>query len=104
MSYDISLENAGPVPRHYEGGHYNTSGAHEAQLNVTYNYAKHFDFRALDKQLAQNVTMLLQDAVIKLGTEQDSDYWAPTPGNTGYACLILLMWARLFPNATFVVD
>ena len=29
------------------------------------------------------------------------DYWAPTPGNAGYALNILLDWARQYPEATF---
>ncbi len=32
------------------------------------------------------------------------DYWAPTPGNAGYALNILLEWAREHPEAVFDGD
>jgi len=31
------------------------------------------------------------------------DYWAPTPGNAGYALNILLEWAREFPKGVFTI-
>ena len=48
--------------------------------------------------------MKIDEAVKKLGTTQDSDYWKPTPGNAGHALNILLTWAVDNPDAIFRVS
>jgi len=79
-------------------------GCDVADLNVTYNYAKWFDFRALDGRVARDVAPLLRGFVEKHGTQRDPDYWKPTPGNVGAACARLLGWAECYPDARFDVD
>ncbi len=107
MSYWISLhDEQGNMPQvsgFEEGGTYCVGGSTEADLNVTYNYSKHFNFRDLHKQKAQDTIRLLADAVRELGTERDEDYWEPSPGNAGYACAVLLGWAKTHPACTWEV-
>lgn len=107
MSYDITLSDENgvvPVERHFDGGTRALGGTPYADLNVTFNYRKHFDFNLLHEAIASDVEPIMADAVATLGTERDEDYWAPTPGNTGYALSILLGWARQHPDATFEVS
>ena len=107
MSWDISLcdENGCvEVERFTEGGTYAIGGSTDADLNVTYNYGKHFDFRdELHGKKAADVIPLLEAKVAELGTERDRDYWNPTPGNVGYTLALLLRWAQQYPDAVFDV-
>lgn len=107
MSYWIYLESDAPleVANHSEGGTFALGGTNEPELNVTYNYAKHFDYRGeLHGKTAAESVPALEAAVAKLGTKRASDYWASTPGNAGYACNILLGWAKQHPDATWRVS
>ena len=97
------------VPRHEDGGTYALGGTTEADLNVTYNYSKHYyrvlglpeGFRSLNNMTAAEALPYLEKGVAELGTERSSDYWEPTEGNAGYALSILLGWAKLYPKAVF---
>lgn len=98
MSYDISLSNPETgetleVGNHQEGSIIAIGGVPFADMNVTYNYSKHFDFRSLHGKTGQETIPVLAEAVRRLGTIRDRDYWATTPGNAGYACSVLLGWA-----------
>ena len=107
MSWWISLcENEKPcvVEAFEEGGTQALGGSTDADLNVTYNYGKHFRFPNLAGMTGEQSIPLLSDAVERLGVERDADYWAPTEGNVGYACAILLSWARQYPAATWCVS
>ncbi len=117
MSYDISLRDpktgeAVTVDHHCEGGTRPVFGIDDAELNVTYNYgpfyAEHIDaeegIRWLYGRTGRQVQERLEKAVAALGTERDSDYWQPTPGNAGYALAILLRWAKQHPTAVFGGD
>lgn len=117
MSWDIYLRNGddlATVERHEDGGTYVVGGTTEAHLNVTWNYGEViyrmglFDGAGLKEFLhgkqAADVIPALEDAVKRLGTFRYRDYWAPTPGNTGYALNILLIWARQHPTAVFEVE
>ncbi len=112
MSYDIRLEGNITVPAHTEGGTYVLGGSGRADLNVTYNYGKFF-YDVIDSELGirwlygktgAETSERLADAVAILGTEQDDDYWASTPGNAGHALNVLLEWARLYPEAVWRGD
>ena len=106
MSYWIYLEDEnGPVEveRHAEGGTYAIGGVSEAMVDVTYNYARHFDFRALNEKQAKETLPALEAAVDELGTERHPDYWEPTPGNAGAAVALLRDWARQHPEAVWDV-
>lgn len=115
MSYDVSLEDESgtcvAVDRHTEGGTYAVGGTVDADLNVTYNYSW-FYFRYLDKKhglrwlsgkRASETIEKLEAAVKELGDNTYEDYWAPTPGNAGYALAVLLGWAKQYPDATWRV-
>ena len=116
MSYDITLsKNKKPVKvkKFEEGGTQVMGGSEEAWLNVTYNYGW-FYYKYLDKKegirwlygkKAKDCVKRLEKTVKELGTNQyERDYWAPTPGNAGYALNILLQWAKQNPDATFSGD
>lgn len=110
MSYWISLRNPDDeqplilAVAHSEGGTYALGGTDEAVLNVTYNYARFFNFRALDSKTGEASIPLLEAAVEELGTERDENYWASTSGSAGYACSILLKWAREHPEGIWHVS
>jgi hypothetical protein len=79
---------------------------------VTYNYSKHYresidregGLGWLHEKKASETIKRLEKAIKKLGTERDTDYWAGTPGNAGYALSILLKWAKQHPDAVFRVS
>lgn len=113
MSYWVYLKDAESntveVPRHQEGGTYVVGGICNAELNITYNYAKvygRFDFsiRDLDGKWAGDYIEVMEKIVAVTGTARGDDYWEPTPGNAGYALSILLAWAKLHPDAVFGVS
>ena len=126
MSYWVSLHDENgdivDVETFEEGGTQVVGGSTEADLNVTYNYGKpirdamvvadfpyserfdYFGVSALHGQRAGDTITTLEVGVTILGTEQDDDYWAATPGNAGYALNILLGWARQYPDAVWNVN
>ncbi len=115
MSYWVSLRDKDTgeivgVDSHQEGGTYALGGISEADLNVTYNYGKFYyeiwghGLLGLQGQKASDVIPKLEEAVTKLGTYQNANYWAATPGNAGYALSILLKWAKANPDAIFHVN
>lgn len=103
MSWWIRLEHPetkelAEVENFQEGGTQLVGGSTKAELNVTYNYGKHFRFDELHGRKAKDTIVKLLDAVSNLGKDRDEDYWNPTQGNVGYACNILLGWAMKNPN------
>ena len=106
MSYDITLLRDGDpvtVERHTEGGIHILGGTDRADLNVTYNYYRHFDFRGLDGRTGADTLFELKAGVALLGVERDPDYWNPTEGNVVYTLEILRRWAEQYPDATWEV-
>ena len=116
MGYTIELVDAYgdvvQVNRHAEGSTYLPNGTTLAEITITYNYAKHFR-ETIDESLgirwlygmkAKHCIPVLHGAVRELGTLQDEDYWAKTPGNAGHMLSILLKWAKQHPEATFRGD
>ena len=108
MSWWISLNDSEgeplPVDKFTEGGTYALGGSDKADLNVTYNYGKHFDFEQLNGKTGKATQKLLDEAVEKLGTIRDHDYWNPTEGNVGRACSILAKWAHQYPKGVWRVN
>lgn len=114
MSYDVSLMKGGvicQVSRHTEGGTYALGGTEDAELSITYNYARPFamtlpdgGIRWLHEKTAAETIGAIERAVGMLGVQQYHDYWAPTPGNAGHALNILLGWARLHPDGVWHVS
>lgn len=107
MSWWVSLNKKGipvEVDSFREGGTYCMFGASEADLNVTYNYGKHFDFNSLHRKKAKTTIKVLEDKIKEFGTKKEKDYWQPTKGNVGYALNILLTWAKQYPEARWRVN
>jgi len=109
MSYWISLNNpktneVATVESFTDGGIYGVGGSTEADLNVTYNYARHFNFRGLHGRKASKTIKKMEIAVKQLGTKRSDDYWDPTEGNTGHTINILLSWAKQFPKYVWDVN
>jgi len=103
MSWWISLNdpNTGfcaDVESFQEGGTIVVGGSTDADMNVTYNYGKHFDFKHLHGMRARSSILILQRHVESLGKNRDEDYWNPTEGNVGFCLSILLKWAKQYPN------
>jgi hypothetical protein len=92
------------VTPHAEGGTFALGGTNHAELNVTYNYGRHFRFPDLHGQVAIDTVPELQGAVARLGTDRDPDYWQPTAGNAGATCALLLAWAQEHPTARWRVS
>lgn len=107
MSWDISLQyddgKVCTVARHTEGAIYAVGGVDLADLNVTYNYGKHFAFGGLHGCEARDTVAELRSATMKLGTVKADDYWEATEGNAGFAASILLAWAEQHPGAIWHV-
>ena len=121
MGYDIELvDEAGellPVPPHSAGSMLKMDSKMEkvipedlSEITITYNYAEplhtffEFSFRHLDGNQAKHFLDTLKDIVDKFGTTKyDRDYWAPTLGNIGYVCNILLSWSEMYPDAWWKV-
>ena len=115
MSWWVSLvgEDGGvvEVPKHEWGGVYTVGRSTGGSINITYNYSSHFrrvlggeGLWDLDGVTGEDAIPLLQAATVVLGMETDKDHWKPTPGNAGFALLILLAWATLYPEAVFRVS
>ena len=113
MSWWIALkdENGSVVETdtiRQEGGTQIMGGTTEAELNVTYNYGKHFSFSQLNGLSAKEAAPKIKYAVDKLGNETNEDYWKPTEGNVKAALQTLLDFAEYAIsknlNATFVVN
>ena len=110
VSYDIAFERTGKKvfldrPHDLRGGTYALGGTQEAWLNITYNYSGFFaevlgagGIRSLHGKSGRELLPILEDAVAKLGTERDVDYWKATRGNAGAALNDLLSLAYAVPS------
>ena len=99
MSYWISLRDVSEVVLdtnivRAEGGTYILEGMSEAELNVTWNYAKHFNYQQLGGLTAENALKLLRKAISSLNDDCDEDYWKPTEGNVKESLVTLAEFAE----------
>jgi hypothetical protein len=119
MSYDIELIH--PVtgqtlqldqPHQMKGGTYCLGGTTGAELNITYNYAKHY-YRALDADKGIRVIYgmtgaesipALDLAIAALGDDVSDDYWEPTEGNAKAALAQLRALASMRPDGVWRGD
>ena len=118
MSYDISLHD--PVtrevteldePHDMRGGTYCAGGTDELWLNVTYNYAPHFErvlgergIRAIYGMTGAESIPVLEAAAARLADDASDDYWDATEGNAKRALLQLAAMARLRPDGIWDGD
>jgi len=96
MSYDIYLKDA--------------VGDITAELNITYNYAKHYRMlgekgirEIYGKTGAQSIPML-KNAISVLGDDVHDNYWEPTEGNAKRALMQLLELAQMRPDGVWKGD
>lgn len=118
MSYDLGLCDAvtGDVleldsPHHMRGGTYKIGGCETAEINITYNYAKHFCRVMGDKGIRTIYGMtgaesipVIESAIASLGDDVDKDYWKATEGNAKRALKQCLALARLRPDGVWQGD
>lgn len=121
MSYDINLLD--PITKkvieindaHFlRGGTYKIGGSTELSLNITYNYSEFLHkviqpettpsedksgIRSLYGMTALEAIPILEAAILKLKSDFDRDYWAPTEGNTKRALNNLLTMCKMRPDA-----
>lgn len=134
MSYDIKLID--PItkdvlqldsPHHMRGGTYQVGGTTEASLNVTYNYAEHFQrvfgdekveltpfekvfgggktgIRRLYGMTGAESIPVLEKAISLLADDVNEDYWKPTEGNAKRALIQLLTLAKMRPDGVWNGD
>jgi len=118
MSYDISLRD--PVtkrvlqldePHHMRGGSYQIGGTFRAELNITYNYAKHYvrvigidGIRSLYGKTGAESIPMLKMAIAELGDDVNENYWDPTEGNAKRALTQLLALAQMLPHGVWDGD
>lgn len=118
MSYDLGLQDAITrewltldEPHHMRGGTYCIGGSSTAEINITYNYAKHY-YRVMgDKGLrtiygktgAESIP-ILESAIEQLGNDVDDDYWKGTEGNAKRALLQCLALAKMRPDGVWAGD
>jgi hypothetical protein len=113
MSYDIYLryQDGGRAYLSQQhtitGGTYVLGGTDEAWLNVTYNYASHFEavlgpvgIRSIYGLEAKESIPILKAAAKKLRGRPSRDYWEPTEGNAKKALLDLVRLAKIAPSGT----
>ena len=118
MSYDVYLHDPEtnqiaivPDGHDLRGGTYAIGGSAYAELNVTYNYAKHLwrvlgegGVRSLYEMTGQESIPKLRSAIAQLGDDVDPDYWNPTEGNAKAALKNLLLLAQACPNGIWKGD
>ena len=118
MSYDIELQDpvTGRVieldkPHQMKGGTYAIGGTNLAELNITYNYCKHFyrlfgenGIRFIYGKTAAETLPLLKDGAALLGDDVSDDYWEPTEGNAKAALMQLIALSQMRPDGVWAGD
>mgnify|MGYP001213338952 CR=1 FL=1 len=78
--------------------------SYDVSLNFGSEHFSRFGgLRELNGMTAMDSIPILAEAVAALGTEQDEDYWKPTPGNAGHALNVMLGWAKQCPDAVWEI-
>lgn len=117
MSYDIRLmEPIGDrtvrfdVPHQIQGGTYQIGGTEEAELNITYNYGKHYyktfgenGIRTVYGMTGAESIPIIKEAMSKLGDDVSDDYWDDTEGNAKKALAGMLAFAQMRPDGIWEV-
>jgi hypothetical protein len=118
MSYDVELVHpiSGKVleldsPHFMKGGTYAVGGTHEATLNITYNYSKHFvrifgnkGIHTINGMTGVDSIPVLSNAINKLGDDVSDDYWAATEGNAKNSLVQLLTLVKMRPDGIWRVE
>lgn len=119
MSYDISLIDPKtgksaelPFAMRLVGGTVPVGGTTVADVNITYNYSKHFSrlfgvdgIRTLYGKSGRETLQMLTDAALSLENNVDvNDYWAATDGNVKEAIVQLINLALWCPDGVWDGD
>jgi hypothetical protein len=119
MSYDIALIDPKTKQiiefdksHNFRGGIYSLREDYKgAWLNITYNYANHFQkvfgkkgIRTIFGMNGYESAPLLVKAIQQLKNNVDTDYWKPTEGNAKAALIGLLHFALLRPDGIWEGD
>ena len=119
MSYDLSLvdsitKNTLEVDEkhHIKGGTYEVGGSNKLHINITYNYAEHFEKAFNNKEGIRSIygksgaesIPFIKEAISKLGDDVTDNYWDSTEGNTKEALLNILLLAKMAPNGEWSGD
>lgn len=118
MSYDLGLKD--PItndwleldePHQMKGGTYCIGGSQTAEINITYNYAKHFyrvmeegGLRSIYGRTGAESIPILEAAIEALGDDVDEDYWKGTEGNAKRSLQQCLALARMRPDGVWDGD
>lgn len=93
------------------GGTYALGKSTRCELNVTYNYAKHFvrvlppnGIRTIYGMTGAQSIPVLMTAIDLLGTDVHEDYWQPTEGNARKALEDVLALATMRPDGVWEGD
>lgn len=122
MSYDISIINENGETMKTNRPHKLTGGRvranenleqieiYDAELNVTYNYAKLYNIiwghtlMEFDGKIAKDIIPKLEEGIEKLGTETYENYYIATPGNAGAALESLKFLCEQCPDGTIEIS
>ena len=110
MGWVIKLVDANgqvcQVPRHSNGSNVNLAAPEitAAEIDVTFNYKKLFNFSLLDGNKAAYSRRIIRDFVFSFrGKIPSKDYWEATEGNVKKILYLLFYWAGKHPNAIWRV-
>jgi hypothetical protein len=94
-----------------KGGTYCLGGSRTAEINITYNYARHYSrvfgekgLRTIYGMTGAESIPVLKAAIDRLGDDVDQDYWKPTEGNAKAALLQCLALAEMRPDGIWNGD
>jgi hypothetical protein len=119
MSYDLYLRDKDtkevcnlPCKQDIKGGTYALGGTDRAELNITYNYGKHWGkafgegkhLRDLDAVSGKDSLPILWQAINNLGDDVDEDYWKPTEGNVKAALRNMALLAAQCPDGIWSIN
>ena len=117
MSYSIQLKDplTGEAiklrePLHLRQGTYPVGGATRAEVNVTYNYAKHYSsmgpkgLREIYGKTGHESIDILMHTIKLLDNDETEDYWQSTEGNARMALIQLCYFAMLYPEGVWDGD
>lgn len=118
MSYDLGLKDAITnkwldldYPHQMRGGTYQVGGCPTAEINITYNYAKHYyrvmgedGLRSIYGKTGAESIPIIGAAIAQLGDDVDENYWSGTEGNAKRALQQCLALAQMRPDGIWDGD
>ena len=113
MSYDLWIADTkgSPIRHDVRGGTYALGGTYSLDVNVTFNYAKHFrkafnderGIKLLNGMKCIEAIPLIVEAMRNLGDDETGNYWDSTEGNAKRALEGVLHIASLGYDGTIAM-